>query len=263
MEKSTFNQFRELVYASSGITLGEGKEALVSARIQKRMRALNLGRPSDYLHLVESRGGEGEMVEFLDAISTNVTSFYREADHFDTLIRAFLGWHAKGQRRFRLWSAACSSGEEPYTLSIALEEALQGREADWRVLATDLSTRVLKLAQAGLYEEDKVRAVPPGIRPKYFIRQGSMMQVRPELRRRILFRRMNLSKPPFPMAGPLDAVLCRNVMIYFDDRVKAGLIGEIRRLLKPGGYLCVGHSENLHTLSRGFRCVSPSVYVKE
>ncbi len=263
----TFQKFRDLVYERSGISLGPGKESLVAARVGKRMRALGLTVYEDYLaHVQRDQTGE-EIVLLLDAISTNVTSFYREGAHFEMLSGLMEKWIGQGQRRFRFWSAACSTGEEPYTMAITLREALGGRPADVRILATDISTRALGRAIEGVYEAEKVAPIPLQVRNRYFdmVREGADKRyaARAELKEMVAFRRLNLSSPPFPMQGPMDAVFCRNVMIYFDATVRRNLLAEIHRLLKPGGYLMVGHAESLTGVANGFRTVKPSVYVKE
>jgi chemotaxis protein methyltransferase CheR len=266
MDTDTFEAFRELVYAKSGIALRPGKEALVCARVGKRMRLLGIQDYRDYLAIVKRDESGEEIVHLLDCISTNVTSFYREAEHFDFLADAIGRWHAAGQKRFRIWSAAASSGEEPYTLAITLQETLPMREVDVRILATDISTRMLQRCQEAIYKEEKVKSVPEALRRKYFerTREGNETQyrVRPVLKNTLLFRRLNLSTPPFPMKGPMDVIFCRNVMIYFDNDVRKALLNEMYRLLKPGGYLMVGHAESLTGMMSEFRSVKPSIYVR-
>jgi chemotaxis protein methyltransferase CheR len=267
LDTRSYDEFRSLVYDVSGITLGKGKEALVSSRIGKRMRALGMGEFKSYLKMVQQDPDGEEMVQLLDAISTNVTSFFRESHHFDRISELFDGWLRQGQRRFRFWSAACSTGEEPYTLAMTLAEVLNGKQADIKILATDISTKVLALASNGVYPEAKLNGVPSGLRAKYFRREGGREEpeyrIREELRSWMVFKRFNLSTPPFPMPGPVDVVLCRNVMIYFDNNVRSGLLAEIHRMLKPGGYLMVGHSESLNGIARGFKTAEPSIYIKE
>ncbi|MBD3420479.1 MAG: methyltransferase domain-containing protein [Chitinivibrionales bacterium] len=266
MDAKIFNAFRELIYAASGITLNEKKEALVSARIAKRMRVLNLESQSAYLrHVTEDDSGE-EMVQLLDVISTNVTHFYREEHHFQLVSQLLESWRSQGQSRFRIWSAGCSSGEEPYTLAITIKEALNGGTADARILATDISTRILHKAIEGAYDKKKIDNVPGMLRDKYFHKAGRLeaatYSVTNDLRNMILFRRLNLSVVPFPMQGPMDIIFCRNVMIYFDNNVRANLLKEFHRLLKPGGYLMVGHAESLTGILCGLKSVQPSVYAK-
>ena len=266
LDAKTYDDFRTLVYDVSGITLGKGKEALVSARIGKRMRALGMDEFKSYLGMVKADPDGEEMVQLLDAISTNVTSFFREPAHFDRIAELFAGWLKQGQRRFRFWSAACSTGEEPYTLAMTLAEVLGGQDVDLKILATDISTKVLHKAADGAYPESKLTGIPAALRGRYLERESGggdpVWRMRDAIRNRIVFKRFNLSTPPFPMQGPMDVVLCRNVMIYFDNQVRQGLINEIHRLLKPGGYLMVGHSESLTGIAGAFGTVGPSVYLK-
>lgn len=265
MEQAVFRQFTQLIYEKSGITLRPGKEALVSARVGKRMRALGLQSHADYLDCVTGDETGEEIVHLLDAISTNLTSFFREPDHFDHLTNAFRSWIDEGQTRIRIWSAASSTGEEPYSIAMTIHEAMN-RPVDVKILATDICTRVLRTCRQGHYAPERVKNVPPALRNRYFINHGSrkdpIFEVAPSLKEMIVFQRLNLSKPPFPMKGPLDAVFCRNVMIYFDNEVRSRLLREIHRLLKPGGLLMVGHSESLIGLKTEFTPVSASVYVK-
>lgn len=267
MDAATFNKFRQLIYDESGITLSSSKESLVSARIAKRMRTLELAEHSDYLrYVVEDRSGE-EIVNLIDAISTNVTSFFREPEHFDLVEQHVAKWLRAGQTRFRFWSAASSSGEEPYSLAISIQEAVAGARVDVKVLATDISTRVLQKCATGSYIADKVETVPATLRDRYFNvhrEDGEKRyEVKPSLRQMVVFQRLNLSQPPFPMHGPFDMVFCRNVMIYFDNAVRGRLLAEIHRLLKPGGYLMVGHAESLTGMLSPFKPIQPSVYLKE
>jgi chemotaxis protein methyltransferase CheR len=265
LDTRSFDEFRALVYKVSGISLGTNKEALVSSRIGKRMRHLGMEEFSAYLDLVKGNPGGDEMVQLLDAISTNVTSFFRESQHFDLVRELFSGWLKDGQRRFRFWSAACSTGEEPYTLAMTLAETLAGQEVDIKILATDISTRVLAHAAEGEYPEAKLAGIPSGLRAKYFQRgpgRDADFRVKDQLKRWIVFKRFNLSTPPFPMQGPMDIVLCRNVMIYFDNKTREALVGEIHRMLKPGGHLMVGHAESLTGIRTELANVRPSVYIK-
>ncbi|KMQ50533.1 Chemotaxis protein methyltransferase CheR [Chitinispirillum alkaliphilum] len=267
MDKSIYEQFRNLVYEKAGINLGDKKEALVAARVSKRLRELQLNDYKDYLDFLKKDSSETELVHLLDVISTNVTSFFRESVHFDFLTEKMSEWLGKGQRRFRFWSAACSSGEEPYTMAMVLSDIAAGCDVDVRILATDISTRILAKAQSGEYPLEKVNAVPSSLLNKYFSKMDcegkNSYTVCPAIKEKILFKRLNLSVPPFPMKGPMDAVFCRNVMIYFDNTVRRKLLSEISRLLKPGGVLFVGHAESLAGQLCTLKNVKPSIYVKE
>jgi chemotaxis protein methyltransferase CheR len=264
MSRSTFGRFRALIYRLSGIALGESKEGLVRSRIGKRMRTLGLRDYDDYLeHLMSDPSGD-EIIHLLDVISTNVTCFFREEDHFRMLADEARRWSAANRGRLRLWSAACSTGEEPYSMAMTILDALEGRPLDLKILATDLSTRALERAREGMYSAERVADVPVDLRTRYFQRDSKapLLRVRPTLRPHVSFARLNLAEVPFPMSGPFDAVFCRNVMIYFDADVRRRLLKEIHRLLRPGGWLFVGHSESLTGLTAGFKAVVASVYVK-
>jgi len=263
MDASSFRAFQEIAYTQAGIHLREGKAALVQARLAKRLRELGLQSEEEYLDRLRGRDGRDEIVLFLDAISTNFTKFFREPDHFDLLREDVEAAVAAGQRRFRFWCAGCASGEEPYTVAMTVHDLLA--TSDWKVLATDLSTRALARAQAGVYGDEEVADVPSRFRERFLARErakdgASTWAVSPRLRERIVFRRLNLARRPYPMSGPLDAVFCRNVMIYFDRPMRAGLVAEVERLVKPGGRFFIGHSETLNGVETGLHVERPSVY---
>lgn len=264
MHRATFEKIRSLVYEKSGISLNHGKETLVSSRLAKRMRALNIHDHDAYLDFVLAHEQEGELTTFLDAICTNFTNFFRESSHFDFFNTVLEKWIAEGQTKFRIWSAASSTGEEPYSLGISMLETANGKNLDMRILATDLSTKVLAIAQTGIYDAERLQSMPKFLRQRYFThdKTSNRYQVNDTLRQLVVYKRLNLSTPPFPMHGPLDIVFCRNVMIYFDNTVRSRLINEIYRLLRPGGYLMVGHSESLTGLTQNFKTCQPSVYQK-
>lgn len=266
MKHGTFERFRSLIYEKSGINLGPQKESLVSARVGKRMRALKLTDYEAYFEFVRKDDTGQELVHLLDAISTNVTSFFREPQHFDFFTERLAEWFAAGQTRFRVWSAASSTGEEPYTIAITALEVFRNVPVDFRVLATDISTKVLESAREGRYNAEKIDGVPPTLRSKYFAKQGyggsACFKASDLLRDCITYARLNLSTPPFPMKGPMDVIFCRNVMIYFDNSVRTRLLLEMHRLLRPGGYLLIGHAETLTGLNVPFESVRPAVYRK-
>ena len=266
MDKETFNKFRHIVYEKSGITLREGKEALVTARVGKRMRALGLDDHKKYLeHVLKDETGN-EIVHLLDVISTNVTHFFREPEHFDFLAQQ-IKTAASRQNKIRIWCAASSSGEEPYSIAMTFFESSNGFRGDFKILATDISTKVLKHAIEGIYAHSKIDKIPPILLDRYFERVAAgehyKYKVKKSLSNAVKFARLNLSKPPFPMSGPFDLVFCRNVMIYFDNEVRKKLLNEVYRLLKPGGYLIVGHAESLTGMLCNLKSVKPSIYIKE
>jgi chemotaxis protein methyltransferase CheR len=267
MDKRVFNELRRIVYEHSGIALGDGKDALVAARVGKRMRRLGITAHKQYLqHLMADTDG-GELVHLLNVISTNVTSFFREPSHFEFIGQTVARWLAQGQRRFRFWSAACSTGEEPYSLAMTLAEVVQSHDVDVRILATDISTTALQQCGDARYPAGKMDAVRDDWLRKYFVlvREHGHKYYRPKqcLQNGLVFRRLNLSQPPFPMQGPFDIILCRNVMIYFDSAVRRNLLAEIHRLLRPDGYLIVGLAESLTGMMGEFKLLRPSVYTRK
>lgn len=268
MKKNIFKRFCEIAYEKAGISLHEGKQALVSARVAKRQRMLDIPTAEDYLEFLEKDANAEELIHFLDAISTNFTSFFREKDHFEILSDLVKKWEEMGQTRYRFWSAASSSGEEPYTILITLLDSFkEKRDKDFKLLATDISTRILKKAIEGIYEEEKIKPVSKAQKIKYFDKiknaNGTLQfKVKDEIKQYVTYKRLNLSQVPFPMRGPLDVVFCRNVMIYFDKVVRQRLVSEIERLLKPGGVLMIGHTETLTGINTNLKVIKPSVYQK-
>ncbi|HWV38474.1 MAG TPA: CheR family methyltransferase [Vulgatibacter sp.] len=268
MTPAMFATFRRLIYEHAGIDLREGKESLLEARVAKRVRALGLPDEASYLHYLEVDPSGEEIVQFLDVVSTNFTSFFREPEHFQEIASRAASWRAQGQRRFRFWSAASSSGEEPYSLAMVLSDVFANCSVDWRILATDISTRVLAQARTACYTAEQVKTIPRDPAAKCLEATGEESPAGPiyrilePVRQRVSFKRLNLAHPPFPMRGPLDAVFCRNVMIYFSNEVRSRLVREIERLLRPDGLLFIGHSESLTGLETGLEMVRPSVYRK-
>lgn len=261
------DSFREIIYAQSGISLSDKKEALLCGRINKRLRALGLADYEAYLAFLEHDSSGDEMVQLIDAISTNVTHFFRENSHFNFMRKVIPEWLADGKRSLRIWSAACSTGEEPYSIAMVMEEILAGRMFDLKILATDISTRVLNLCQQGVYDDTRFREMPDTVRRKWFKEVAGTAgrtnyKIDDRLKKHIRFHRINLSQVPYAMKGPFDIIFCRNVMIYFDADVKNKLLGEIKRLLAPGGYLLVGHAESLAALDSKMTLVQPSIYKK-
>jgi chemotaxis protein methyltransferase CheR len=265
VQPALFERFRKLAYDKAGIALKPGKEALVAARVAKRVRALQLEDAADYLRHLESEGEGEELQSFLEVISTHFTSFFREPDHFQELERAVQAWAAEGQRRLRLWSAACSSGEEPWSMAMTLA-ALPGAERlDWKILATDIAAETLAQAARGRYPADRVAPVPPALARRFLAEDpaaadGERFAVADSLRPRVVFAQLNLVQPPFPMKGPLDAVFCRNVFIYFDQPTRQRVVEAIERLLRPGGLFILGHTETLNGVRTRLRMVRPSVF---
>ncbi len=267
MNATVFERICSLVYDEAGIRIREGKESMVASRLGKRIRALGLGDETEYLEFLE-RELRNEVVALLDVISTNVTSFFREAEHFGVLAGIHRAAVKSGRKRIRYWCAASSSGEEPYTIAMTLREVERelGASVDTKLLATDISTRVLEAARQGVYSASKVDGIPDPLLRRYFVREADsgavVHRATPEIAELVVFSRLNLSQPPFPMHGPLEAIFCRNVMFYFDDPVRHGVIDECHRLLAPSGTLFVGKSESLPSGRTDFARVGSSVFRK-
>ncbi|QDU69869.1 CheR family methyltransferase [Engelhardtia mirabilis] len=263
MKTEVFEALREIVYDNSGILLREGKESMVSSRIAQRLRALKLSDESAYLDYLRADLAT-ELVQLLDVISTNVTNFFREPEHFDSVAQHLSETLAGGQSRLRLWSAASSTGEEPYSLSMTVLDVVEKHKkpVDVKILATDISTRVLETASNGFYEASKIDPIPDKYKQRYMEVEGEGYRATPKLREQLVFKRLNLSKPPFPMKGPMDVVMCRNVMIYFDEALRAAIVTDCHRLLRPGGLLVVGKSESIVNANEQYSRVAPSVYRK-
>lgn len=267
MDSRTFRGICDLIYEKSGIRITEKKEALVLNRMGKRMRALGMEKHRDYLEMVRRDDNVEELNNLLDVVSTNVTHFFRESKHFEFLGQTATQWMSSGRRKLRFWCAASSSGEEPYSIAFTLCEASAGFDCDIRILATDICRRVLEQGKAGVYPKKKVGDVPAKMRSTYFTArtQGgeTEYEVRPEVKRMVRFARLNLSEPPFPMAGPFDMIFIRNVMIYFDNEMRSRVLREAYRLLAPGGFLIVGHAESLAgLLNSDFKKVHTSIYTR-
>ncbi len=253
-----FETIRDILYETAGIALNEAKRELVHSRLTKRIRQLGGGSIREYVRFVQTEDGREELTEMVDLLTTNKTSFFRESAHFD-LLRRILKDRGTSGRGMTIWSAGCSSGEEPYTLAMVLAEC--GLAAGSRILATDLSERVLEKARAAEYDEEQVRPVPAPTRQR-FLEKGSTpgtFVVSEELVSMVRFGRLNLMGP-WPMKGPFDLIFCRNVMIYFDAPTRQKLVQRFEALLAPGGFLFVGHSESLTSLEHGLTYVQPAVY---
>jgi chemotaxis protein methyltransferase CheR len=265
--EDNYEFIRALVYEHSRIHLGSNKKALVSSRLAKRLRALRLPDYDAYCNLLRSHKGREELGNLLDVISTNHTHFFREGRHFEFLRDVVLPqWKAKGGGALRIWSAACSSGEEPYSIAILLSENLSA-DVNWRVHATDISTRMLKTAQAGIYATERLSHVPAEWQRRYFQRgiascEGTY-RIKEEVRRRIDFQHVNLLQASYPFATRFDVIFCRNVMIYFDRETQETLINKVSDRLIAGGYLMVGHSESLSGIRHGLAALQPALYQKK
>jgi chemotaxis protein methyltransferase CheR len=262
-----FERFRNLIYKESGISLNEQKRTLLASRLSKRLRDLDLTTFSDYYAKVTEDPTREEFKRMLDLISTNKTDFFREPKHF-AFLRERIIPELERTKQIRIWSSACSSGEEPYTIAMTLFDTVQNpAEWDFKILASDLSTRVLAKAATGIYDEERVRDVPPDVIRRHFLRgrgeSAGLFKVKPHLADMVQFRRLNLMDDRFPIKSSLDLIFCRNVMIYFDRPTQETLVNKFHHYLKPGGYLFIGHSESLQWVHHPFKSMAPTIYQKE
>jgi len=260
-----FQKVSKLIYNLCGINLKEGKKALVRARLIKRLRALNIESIKKYIKYLETKKGLQEMGFLVDVMTTNKTSFFREIEHFN-----FLGNHILPElkdRKLRFWTAACSSGEEPYSLSILLREKLPDiNSKDVKILATDISMQMLEKARHAVYGKEIIEGLPPQYLVKYFKKANNvgmpLYKVSDSIQSLVKLAWLNLIES-WPIKGPMNVIFCRNVMIYFDKITQEKLINRFWEIIKPGGYLFVGHSEGLSAISHKFKYIKPAIYMKE
>jgi chemotaxis protein methyltransferase CheR len=274
MSEGDFNRLSQFIYKVCGIKITSVKKVMVESRLSKRLRELNMQKFSDYCdYLFSDRGMEEELVHMIDIVTTNKTDFFREPGHFDYLINKaipeLMRQHEAGiRRKLRVWSAGCSTGEEPYTLAMTLKEYSENcRGFDFEILATDISTRVLQTASMAIYEEEKVMPVPPQMKRKYLLRgkggRQGRVRITPELRETIRFRRLNFMDADFGIKERMDVIFCRNVIIYFDRVTQERLLRRFCDYLVPGGYVFMGHSETLNGMDVPLISVAPTTYRKK
>ncbi|MGP0587204.1 CheR family methyltransferase [Paenibacillus timonensis] len=263
-----FRQLSEYIRQHYGIHLKEEKRALVMGRLQQVLVSKHFSSFKEYFHYVVSdRTGEAVMT-LVDKITTNHTFFMREFDHFEFLRERVLPYleAAVKDRDLRIWSAGCSSGEEPYTLAMLLDEYFGASKPLWdaKVLATDISAEILSKAQRGEFAADDLSALPASWRMKYFnVRDREHFTVHDKLKREVIFRKFNLMETTFPFRRKFHVIFCRNVMIYFDNPTKEALVNKFYQHLEPGGYLFIGHSESLQRETTPFKYVKPAIYRKD
>lgn len=261
-----FRTLATLVSQKTGIVIAEQKRDMVYSRLTKRLRALKLNRFSDYCELVKSSAGKEEMNHLVNAITTNLTSFFREKHHFDHLHHEVLTPLAQStptSKKLRIWSAGCSSGMEAYSIAMTIRTAIPAIDSwDAKILATDIDTNMLETGFQGIYPADQLRHIAKQHQAHLQIQPSSSdFQVHSSLRHMIAFRYLNLLEA-WPMKGTFQAIFCRNVVIYFDKDTQRRLFDRIANLLEPQGWLYIGHSENLHNVSDRFDLVGRTIYRK-
>jgi chemotaxis protein methyltransferase CheR len=268
-----FAKFQQMIYRETGIWLSESKTALLCGRLSRRLRALRLSSLKEYYKLVVQPDQYDERTLMIDAITTNETRFFREPKHFEylagTIFPAWrkLAYQGLRSRKIRMWSAGCSSGEEAYSLAMILAEHFPESDG-WepRILATDISTRVLAIAREGIYRVTSCSDIPRDFLQKFMLKgyadHEGKIKVAREIRQMIEFKRLNLGQDSYPLTETFDAIFCRNVLIYFDAASKEKVVEKLIRHLSPQGLFFIGHAENLHSVARGLRSVIPTVYLQ-
>jgi len=267
MRREVFDRFCAIAHDRAGLQFRQGKETLVASRVARRLRALGLESEEAYLAVLEADDSGEEVRSFIDVVTTNHTSFFRESEHFDILERLLTGWAEEGQRRFRIWSCASSSGEEPYSIAMTALDTLGELHADVKILATDISTRALAAARSARYDARTVAPLEARGRKRWVKRVtdergDEVFEVVPHVRNLVVFRSMNLSILPVSVKGPLDVIFCRNVLFYFGAELRDALLTSLVHILRPGGVLFTGHAESLAGSGLGLRPLKPSVYQK-
>lgn len=257
-----FLQLRDLIYRIAGISMSSAKKPLVTSRLAKRVKHYGFTSYGEYVRLITSPQGKDELQTAVDLLTTNETHFFREPKHFDFLRNRALTERRAG-RTYRIWSAACSSGEEPYSIAMILDEVLASEP--WEVYASDLSTRVLEKARQGHYSAERIPEVPKHYLMRYCLKgvgaqQGTLL-IDKKLRGRVQFMQHNLNEAP-PRIGEFDIIFLRNVMIYFDQDTKRQVVARLVPLLRPGGYFIVSHSETLNGVNEELELIQPAVYRK-
>lgn len=257
-----FERVRKLIYDHAGISLNPSKQDMVYSRLARRLRATGISNFRDYLALLENNNA-AEWEAFVNSLTTNLTSFFREPHHFPLLAEHVLK-HRQHQKRFDLWCSASSTGEEPYSMAMTMVDAFGSFTPPVRILATDLDTNVLAKAEAGVYPIERVEKLSADMVKRFFLMgagsQEGYVRVRPELRAMINFRQVNLLGGDWPVHGPLDAIFCRNVMIYFDKETQLKILQRFAPLLQPDGLLFAGHSESFHQAAHLFNLRGKTVY---
>ena len=263
-----FNTIRKLVYDHTGINLSEGKRDMVYSRLAKRLRQLGLETFGDYCALLENESSD-ELGNFMNSVTTNLTSFFREEHHFEYLKNELLPKLMKirdGERTIRIWSAGCSSGEEPYSIAMTVRDVIPASSGwDVRILATDLDTNVLHHASQGIYSEDRLNGVPREKLKRWFLKgkgnNAGKVRIAKELREMIIFKQLNLMKE-WPIKPGVDVLFCRNVVIYFDKPTQSVLFDRYANILADHGHMFIGHSETLYNVCDRFRLLGKTIYEK-
>lgn len=266
---SQYKALTRLIYAETGIAIKPGKQTMLEGRLRRAARAAGMASVSHYCeHLLSGDIGSGDLQDLINAVTTNKTDFFREPGHFDYLVDTILpSYIDQGKRRITCWSAACSSGAEPYTLAMLLEDFVsRHRGIDYKIVATDLDTAILEVAVKGIYPREQLQPVPELLR-KRFVREArnvlrDPVRIAPELRRKVSFGQINLISRQYPLPAAMDLIFCRNVLIYFDRATQEEVVERLCENLEPGGYLFLGHSESIAGFKSELRQVGSTIFQK-
>ena len=267
LSEKDFQGICELVRQACGINLGPEKRTMIEGRLTRRLRARNLDSYAEYCRYLFSGKDQEELVLFINAVTTNKTDFFREPRHFELLTKTVLPELSSLRRPICVWSACCSTGEEPYTMAMVLSEYQQAHPGfSFRILATDISTDVLERATDAIYSAEAVKPIAIEMRQKYLLRSrersDGRVRIAPELRHLVTFERMNLMDEDYSLDEEMQIIFCRNALIYFDRPTQEEIVGRLLRYLVPGGYLFIGHSENLNRMNLPVIQAAPAVYRK-
>jgi chemotaxis protein methyltransferase CheR len=276
MNTKEFERFSALIYDEVGIKMPSAKKTMLEARLQKRLKALGMHSFQEYADYIFSPlGRDQEIIQLIDVVTTNKTDFFREPQHFDFLVREAIptmrqirGAGDSPLNPFRIWSAGCSTGEEPYTMAMVLSDyAAANHGFKFSILASDICTQVIQTASSAVYGEDRTDTIPLSMKKKYLLRSKDrskgLVRIVPELRSSVSFKRVNFMDDHFGINEKMDVIFCRNVVIYFDKETQARLMMKFHRQLVTGGYLFIGHSETLNGLGVPFTQVANTVYRKD
>jgi chemotaxis protein methyltransferase CheR len=270
LEDSDFKRLAGFIYTELGIKMPDVKKIMLQGRLQKRLSDLHKTSFKEYIDFVFSKEGRDELINMVDIVTTNKTDFFRESIHFDFMTNKILPeyMHIANRPFLKVWSAGCSSGEEPYTLAMVLSEfKVQNKEFDFQITGSDISTRMLSKAVTAIYSEDRVNTVSLNLKKKYLLRsiddEKRTVRIVPELRKKVNFTRVNFMDNVYPVNGLFDIIFCRNVLIYFDRKTQENVINKLCSKLKPGGYFLLGHSESISNYKVPLKQIQSTIFIKQ
>jgi chemotaxis protein methyltransferase CheR len=265
MSEADFSRMSSFINSQCGIKMPKVKKTMLEGRLQKRLRELNIANFKDYCELVLNQNSSHELIQMIDVVTTNKTDFFREPGHFDFLNASALPELLKDSSQLNIWSAGCSSGEEPYTIAMALHEYMeQNKNFSYNILGTDISVQILDRALAAIYSIERVIGIPINVKRKYFLKNKNplkkLVRIVPELRSNLSFQRLNFMDDSYDITTTFDVVFCRNVLIYFDKPTQEKVINKLCAKLRPGGYFFLGHSESITDMKVPLKQVKPTIF---